>query len=68
MVAVTGDINYLNNYVTINEVKINNNILKGKYSVEKNSYDATLYLIEENTGRYYGDTSLKYRVIGTAKL
>ena len=35
MVAVTGDINYLNNYVTINEVKINNNILKGKYSVEK---------------------------------
>lgn len=68
MVAVTGDINYLNNYVTINEVKINNNILKGKYSVEKNSYDATLYLIEENIGRYYGDTSLKYRVIGTAKL
>ena len=68
IVAVTGDINYLNNYVTINEVKINNNILKGKYSVEKNSYDATLYLIEENTGRYYGDTSLKYRVIGTAKL
>lgn len=68
IVAVTGDINYLNNYVTINEVKINNNILKGKYSVEKNSYDATLYLIEENIGRYYGDTSLKYRVIGTAKL
>lgn len=68
MVAVTGDINYLNNYVTINEVKINNNILRGKYSVEKNSYDATLYLIEENIGRYYGDTSLKYRVIGTAKL
>lgn len=68
MVAVTGDINYLNNYVTINEIKINNNILKGKYSVEKNSYDATLYLIEENIGRYYGDTSLKYRVIGTAKL
>lgn len=68
MVAVTGDINYLNNYVTINEVKINNNILKGKYSIEKNSYDATLYLIEENIGRYYGDTSLKYRVIGTAKL
>lgn len=68
MVAVTGDINYLNNYITINEVKINNNILKGKYSVEKNSYDATLYLIEENIGRYYGDTSLKYRVIGTAKL
>ena len=68
MVAVTGDINYLNNYVTINEVKINNNILKGKYSVEKNSYDATLYLIEENIGKYYGDTSLKYRVIGTAKL
>lgn len=68
IVAVTGDINYLNNYVTINEVKINNNILKGKYSVEKNSYDATLYLIEENIGKYYGDTSLKYRVIGTAKL
>lgn len=67
-VTITGDINYINNCIVINEVKINNNILKGKYSVEKNNYDGTLYLIEENIGRYYGNSSLKYRVIGTVKL
>lgn len=68
IITLTGDVKYLNNQIVINEIKINNNVLKGRYFIEKNSYDASLYLIEENVGRYYGDTSLKYRVIGTAKL
>lgn len=67
-VVITGGARYLNRELLVDEIKINNNVLKGKYSLDNNSYAGTLFLIEENIGRYYGNTSLKYRVIGTAKV
>lgn len=65
-VIITGGARYLNRELLVDEIKINNNVLKGKYSLDSNSYKGTLFLIEENIGRYYGNSSLKYRVIGTA--
>ena len=67
-IGVNGELGYSNNNLFIKQLKVNNNIIKGNYSLKDNSYNATINLIEENIGRYYGNSSLKYRVIGTAKI
>lgn len=67
-INVTGKATYSNNTVFLNQLKVNNNILKGEYSLKDKKYRATINLIEEDLGRYYGNSSLKYRVIGTAKV
>lgn len=67
-IGVNGELGYSNNNLFIKQLKVNNNIIKGNYSLKDSSYNATINLIEENIGRYYGNSSLKYRVIGTAKI
>lgn len=64
-IKITGEINYKDKVVTTNNVKINQNILKARYSVKDGKYRAKLNILEENIGRYYNYENLKYRVIGT---
>lgn len=67
-IAISGEASYSNNMLVVDRLKVNNNILKGNYSLKTHKYNGTINLIEENLGRYYGNSSLKYRVIGTAKI
>lgn len=68
MITISGGANYLNNEVVVDRIKINNSILKGKYSIKDSNYRGTLNIIEDDIGRYYGNSSVKYRVIGTVKV
>lgn len=64
---IYGDINYSNFNLKFNKIYLNTNILSGNYSIKDKKYFAKLNIIEEDPSKYYSDTNLKYRVIGTVK-
>lgn len=64
-ILVSGNIDFANNRFYTESLKINNSIVRGEYSLKDRKYRAKMNVIEEDIGRYYGDTNLKYRVIGT---
>ncbi len=63
-IKIVGDLNFKKGVLTTNNLKINQSLLRGDYSIKDGSYTAKLNIIEENIGRYYDYESLKYRVIG----
>lgn len=67
-IIISGNIDFTNNKFYTDNLKINNSIVKGEYLLKNNSYRARMNIIEEDIGRYYGDTNLKYRVIGTLNI
>lgn len=64
-ILVKGGIDFNNRRFYTDNLKINNTTVKGEYDIEERNYWMKANIIEENIGRYYGDTNLKYRVIGT---
>lgn len=64
---IYGDINYSDYKVQLNKIYLNTNILTGQYSIKDKKYSAQLNIIEDDPSKYYPDTNLKYRVIGTLK-
>ncbi|WP_101475036.1 hypothetical protein [Fusobacterium sp.] len=67
-ILIGGKIDFSNGKFYTDTLKINNSIVKGEYLVDKKRYSAKVTIIEEDIGKYYGDTNLKYRVIGTLLL
>ena len=67
-VKIIGKLLYRDGVLTTEDVKVNQSILKGRYSTKDGKYSAKMNIIEENIGRYYNYESLKYRVIGVLEV
>lgn len=65
-IVIKGGLDYKNNKIRAKDLKINNNLFEGEYSLRNREYNSTIFLLEENIGRYYGNESFKYRIIGKA--
>ncbi|WP_319370981.1 translocation/assembly module TamB domain-containing protein [uncultured Ilyobacter sp.] len=61
---LSGKVDFNDKRVKFQNLKVNENILKGYYKVDDKSYSVKLNLFEENLPEYYGDINLKYRVMG----
>lgn len=63
-ITINGKVFFDNEKFYTNNLKINNNVLKAEYSLKNGDYWLKGNIIQEDIGKYYGDNSLKYRVIG----
>lgn len=67
-VVVSGNISFEGYKLYLNEFKFKNNIISGEVDFNKKNLDLRINLLEANLNNYYGDSNIKYVVIGQLNL
>ena len=67
-IVISGDLRYFNDILECDNLRLNNNILTGKYDVKTQDIDAKLNIFESEADKYTGFSESKFRMVGEFNL